>query len=240
MLGEGGAAADADGVFNVTHTPSSLLPYSIEAFFTEADVARVLRCMDACKASDPGRLQAGAHGISVHTVYGRPLREVIAIYEPEGRVEINAQRIPREVIDIAECAFYRHIEDIRRAYPAAHGLYGFTYVEYAVGQFFTAHIDGGVDRQIAGLGVTLTNNFEGGEFIVQTCGSNRLWMTDQSGQATLAPGHDSSSDWFRSLPKTDWMTRPISGNAVFYGSALTHACRPVTKGVLKKLLAFVR
>jgi len=136
--------------------------------------------------------------------------------------------------------------DIRRAYPTSHGPFGFTYVEYDVGQYFTPHADGvnggrgaSSGRQVAGFGITLTDDFEGGEFIVQTCGSNRLWAFDAEYQLSMGPNHDSSAHWFRSLPKTQWLTRPKRGNAIFYGGALTHASKPVTKGRLKKLLAFI-
>jgi hypothetical protein len=200
----------------------------------------VLRSIDAYKASNPGRLQAGAHGISIHASPNLTVAEVIQVFEPAGRLDINVQHLPRDVIEIAECAFYRHIEDIRRAYPATHGPHGFTYVEYGVGQYFTAHADGVGAHQKVGFGVTLTDDFEGGDFVVQTCGSNRLWTRDAQGELRLAPSHDSSSAWFRTLPKTEWATRPKRGNAIFYGGALTHASKPVTKGCLKKLLGFTR
>lgn len=220
--------------------PSALLPYSIESFFSEEEIASVLQSIDAYKASTPrSRLQAGANGISVHENPALSMKEIVAVYEPAGRLEINAHHIPRDVIDIVERAFYRHIEDIRRAYPESQSPRGITYVEYTIGQFFTAHIDGMNDGHIAGFGVTLTNDFEGGEFIIQTCGSNRLWAYDEKDQLTVAPNHDASSEWFRSLPKTEWITRPKYRNAIFYGNALTHGSKPVTKGVLKKLLAFI-
>ncbi len=238
MLGEDYSATDPNGVSHMKHSPSVLLPYSIESFFTDDEVKSVVECIDAYKAANPRRLQAGAHGFSIHQSPNLTVSEVIAVYEPAGRLDINAQQIPRGVVEIAECAFYRHIEDVRRAYPATHGPFGFTYVEYAVGQYFTPHADGvGTDQKV-GYGVTLTDDFEGGEFVVQTCGSNRLWVSDEDGQLRLGPCHDASSEWFKTLPKTEWMTRPKRGNAIFYGGALTHGSKPVTKGVLKKLLAF--
>lgn len=222
----------------MNYSPSVFLPYSIDSFFSDDEVNRVLASIEAYKAAHPAHLQAGAHGISIHQSPNLTVSEIIEAYEPAGRLDINTQHLPRDVIDIAECAFYRHIEDIRRAYPFTHGPFGFTYVEYNIGQFFTPHADGVGEDHKVGFGVTLTDNFDGGDFIVQTCGSNRLWTTDANGRTVMAPSHDSSSDWFRSLPKTEWATRPKRGNAIFYGGALTHASRPVTKGVLKKLLGF--
>jgi len=222
----------------MNHSPSVLLPYSIESFLSDGEVRSILKSIDAYKLSNPSRLQAGAHGYSIHQSPNLTVSEVISVYEPAGRLDINAQQIPRDIVEIAECAFFRHIEDIRRAYPATHGPFGFTYVEYTVGQYFTPHADGVDDNQKVGFGITLTDDFEGGEFVIQTCGSNRLWTRDERGRYLLGPCHDSSSDWFKSLPKTEWTTRPKRGNAIFYGGALTHGSRPVTKGVLKKLLAF--
>lgn len=216
-----------------------LLPFSVEEFLSDDEVARVLASIDAFKAANPIRLEAGAAGITIHKSPGLTVAEVVAVYEPEGRLDINTQHIPADVVDIVETAFYRRIEDIRRAYPGTFGPYGFTYVEYAAGQYFTPHIDGSGGRQVAGFGVTLTDDFEGGEFIIETCGSNRLWATGPNGDLDVAPGHDARSGWYRSLPKTQWTTRPRRGGALFYGSALTHGSRPVTRGVLKKVLAFI-
>jgi hypothetical protein len=218
---------------------SSLLAYSIGNFLSETDIETVLAEIDAYKISNPEKLDAGAHGVSLHQSESLTVPEIVSVYEPAGRVEINTPRMPRAVIEIVEDAFYRHIENIRHAYPEAHSLYGFTYVEYTRGQFFTPHIDGGIDRQVAGLGVTLTDSFEGGEFLIYTCGSNRLWTVRSDGRRAVAPGHDAASAWFVDLPKTEWATRPKRGNAIFYGSALTHGSRPVTKGILKKVLAFI-
>jgi predicted 2-oxoglutarate/Fe(II)-dependent dioxygenase YbiX len=224
------------------HSPHVLLPYSIEAFLTNDEVEQITGSIERYKAANPRRLKAGATGISIHKNADLTLSEIIAVYEPAGRLDVNTQHLPRDIIEIAERAFFRHIENIRRAYPTSHKPYGFTYVEYDVGQYFTPHVDG-VQKgtgQIAGFGITLTDDFDGGEFIVETCGSNRLWVQDSDGTLMIGPGHDSSTQWFRSLPRTTWLTRPKRGNAIFYGGALTHASKPVTRGQLKKLLAFIR
>jgi hypothetical protein len=38
----------------------------------------------------------------------------------------------------------------------------------------------------------------------------------------LGPCPDSSAEWFRSLLKTEWVTRPECSKAIFYGGALAH------------------
>ena len=221
-------------------SPELQMPYSIEGFLSDDEVQRVITSIDAYKAEHPTRLTAGAEGITIHQSGDLSVPEIVAVYEPKGRLDINIQQMPKEIIDIMEEGFYRRIEDIRRAYPQAVGAYGFTYVEYAVNQYFTPHIDGVSDLMVAGFGVTLTDDFDGGEFFVETCGSNRLWMRDQNEKTAIAPVADASSEWYRSLPKTQWLTKPKRGNAIFYGSALTHGSKPVTHGVLKKVLAFIR
>lgn len=219
----------------------TLAPYSIEGFLDDGEVEQITRSIDAYKRSVPAtRLQAGARGMTIHEDDdSRTIAELVAVYEPAGRVDINWHDLPRDIIGVVETAFYRHVEDIRRAYPDAMGPYGFTYVEYSVGQYFTAHVDGVSTGQVAGFGVTLNDDFEGGEFCLETTGSGRLWARGRRDALMVAPGHDMRSDWFRSLPRTQWLTRPKRGNANFYGSGLTHSSKPVTKGVLRKVLAFI-
>jgi hypothetical protein len=219
----------------------TMMPYSLEGFLSEEEVERVIRSIDEYKRTvDPRRLEAGASGYTIHNSENLSVPEIVSVYEPAGRLDVNWQEIPRDICEIVEAAFFRRIEDVRRAFPRAYGPYGFTYVEYRPGQYFTAHIDGVSREQVAGFGVTLTNDFEGGEFSVETCGSGRLWATDDKGRLINAPGHDAQSAWYRALPRTRWTTRPVRGNAVFYGSGLTHSSQPVTKGILRKVLAFVR
>lgn len=221
------------------HPIETVLPYSIEGFLSREEISRIIAVIDGFKEAHPDRLLAGAKGFSVHRDPSLTLEEVLASFEPKGRLDINSFDLPDEVIDIGETAFYRRIEDIRRVYPGALGPVGFTYVEYGPGQFFTPHIDGLKQIQVAGFGVCLSSDFEGGEFSVETCGSGRLWVQQGNGEIALAPFPSQKSDWYRNLPRTQWTTRPLEGNAIFYGGSLTHSSKPVTAGVLKKLLAFV-
>ena len=219
----------------------NMMPYSLEGFLREDEVERVIRSIDAHKASvDASRLAAGASGYTIHNSENLTVSEIIAVYEPKGRLEVNWQELPRDIVEIVETACFRRIEDVRRAFPTAYGPYGFTYVEYQPGQYFTAHIDGVSRAQVAGFGVTLNDDFKGGEFSIETCGSGRLWAQDGEDRLVNAPGHDAQSEWYRNLPRSKWTTRCKRGNALFYGSGLTHSSLPVTKGILRKVLAFVR
>lgn len=222
-----------------TTVAESVLPYSIEDFLTEEEADRAVAIIDAYKAAHPDRLTAGATGVSVHVDDARSIDDLVAMYEPHGRLEITTADLPEPIIELMERAFFRRIEDVRRAYPSANWPYAFTYVEYGPSQFFTAHADGFGTLQTAGFGVTLSNDFTGGEFCVETCGSHRLWVRGSEDQPGLAPGANAASGWFQALPRTRWTMTPRKGVAAFYGSALVHSSAPVTGGRLRKLLAFI-
>lgn len=209
-----------------------LLPYSIEGFLTDDEVDRILTIVDEYKAAHADTLAAGARG-SVHASDVLSVEELVERYQPAGRLDINTADLPEEVIEIVEHGFFRHIEDIRRAYPAATWPFSYTYVEYGPSQFITPH----ADRTFAGFGVTLTNDFTGGEFCIETCGSNRLWFAGDTPQ--IAPGPHVGSDWFRQIPRTRWMTSPRKGVAIFYGGALVHSSQPVITGAAKRIFAFI-
>jgi hypothetical protein len=217
----------------------SLLPYSIENFISGDDADRILALVDRYARDHPDRMTAVATGRSVHVADARSIEETVAMYEPAGRVEIAGDDLPHGIAEIIERAYFAHIEDVRRAYPSASWLHGFAYVEYGPGQYFTPHIDGLTTAQCAGLGVTLSDDFTGGEFCVETCGSNRLWLAEPRGGSSLAPGAEAGSEWFRTLPRTRWSMSPRRGVGVFYGSALVHASMPVVTGRLRKILAFL-
>lgn len=217
----------------------SLLPYSIEDFITADEAERILLLIDRYKIANPDRLTARITKKSVHVSDTMSMDELVEMYEPEGRIEITADDLPPEVIDIVERAYFAHIDDIRRAYPSAAWPYGFAYLEYGPTQYFTPHADGITSVQCAGFGVTLSDDFSGGEFSVETCGSNRMWVAGGDGRYSLAPAADVSSEWFRKLPRTAWSMSPRRGVAVFYGSALVHSSKPVTAGRLRKIVGFI-
>lgn len=220
---------------------SVLLPFSVEDFLAPDEVKRILQSIDRYREKvDRSLLEAGGRGFSIHSSQNLTVAEIVKVYEPQGRVEINWNHLPAEVCEIVELAFFRRIEDIRRAFPTAFGPIGYTYVEYGPGQYFTAHLDGASTHQVAGFGVTLSDDFDGGEFRIETCGSGSLWLDTPDATLSNAPGHDANSSWFGTVNRTQWSTRPVVGNAIFYGSGLTHSSAPVTRGVLKKILAFIR
>jgi hypothetical protein len=207
---------------------------------SDEEVATIIRAIDDYKLKHPTDLKAGSKGVSVHENSSLGVTDLVSIYEPRSRIEINSADIPKEVARIIETAFFRRIEDVRRAFPEAIWPQNLTYVEYGPGQYFTAHVDGMIHDQVAGFGVTLTDDFEGGEFYVETCGSSRAWVEDRKAGIVARGAADMSSEWFRSTSRTRWTMRPKKGLAVFYGSGLVHGSLPVTRGSLRKVLAFIK
>src|SRR5262249_54153976 len=118
----------------------SLLPYSVEEFITDDERRYLLAEMEKVKAAaPPGSLDAGVSGRSVHSLQGKTVKETVALFEPKGRLEVEA---PRSVCEVLNDAFARRIEDIRRAYPSATWVNAWGYVEYSPGQHITPHADG--------------------------------------------------------------------------------------------------
>jgi hypothetical protein len=212
-----------------------MLPFSIERFISDAEADRIVSLIDAYKTGHTGTLAAGASGVSVHASDLLSVNELVQRYQPRGRLDVNTADLPLDVVDIVEAAFFRHIEDIRRAYPAAAWPYSMTYVEYGPTQFITPHADG----TFAGFGIMLSDDVTGGEFCIETCGSNRFWVRRPNQEPILAPGPHIGSEWFRRIPRLKWTVSSRKGTAIFYGGALVHSSEPVTTGTARRVFAFI-
>lgn len=222
----------------------TLMPYSLEGFLRPDEVAAVCREMDGVKerlAADS--LVAGVNGRSVHSIRGLGVVETVAVYEPEGRVEVT--ELPGSVHEVLETAFERRLPDIRRAYGSVRRSDCWMYVEYGPDQFITPHIDYPHNEsrperpKVTGINVLLNDDFTGGEFYVETTGARDLWHEGDDGQARVREGANYHSDWFRELPRTRWTARPGSGTALLYGTQLVHGTLPVTSGRVRKVLGFL-
>lgn len=231
----------------------TLCSFSIENFVTEQEVTRLLAIMgEVMAARSPEEIEAGHDGKSVHRLVREAAdpKAAVKIYEPEGRVELKA---PPTAIEILENAAFRRIEDIRRPFPSATWPRGWVYVEYGPGQFCTSHADrmiaaadqrvsGTVPRQVVGGNVNLNDDYQGGEFYVETCGAPDLWVPSARGplDVEVGPWVAYNNPLFSSIPKTRWATKPAKGTALFYGSQLIHGTQPVREGRVKKFLCFYR
>jgi len=114
-----------------------------------------------------------------------------------------------------------------------------TYLEYGPGQQCTSHADGSFSAtQAAAIGIRLDDGTVGGEFYVETCGSEEIWTHDPDEPTLILPTlYDNG--WFASLPKTRWLSQPARGTALLWGAHLIHGAQPIVTGTSKKLTAWI-
>jgi hypothetical protein len=218
----------------------ALTIHSLEDFLTPKEIALILRRMEAHKQSRPAAsLEAGAGGNTVHHLssFGLSGQQAARVFSPKGRIEVPIDgRELAPVRDLLDAAFFRRIEDIRRALPSSTWPRGWTYVEYGPGQLCTSHADGSfAGAQVGACNVRLDNGTVGGEFYVETTGSDELWKGDDD--LLVAGLYDNA--WLRKIPKTRWLAQPARGAALLWGSHLLHGAQPVVEGVSKKMICWI-
>ncbi|HEU0132419.1 MAG TPA: 2OG-Fe(II) oxygenase [Mycobacteriales bacterium] len=223
-------------------TAQTLAVHSVEGFLTAAECAAVRAEMREVLLAHGEQTFGAARSTSVHSVDGLPTETAMKLYEPAGRVEVTP--VPDAVRRIAEGAFARAAGTFGRAVPAASRIADLIYIEYGEGQFVTPHVDYRHNDddprrpKVAGISILLSDDHVGGEFFVETCGSDESWV-DTDGVPTVREGADSSGEWFTSLRRTRWRAQPRAGDAVVYGSQLTHGTEPVVAGRACKLIGFL-
>lgn len=217
--------------------------HSLEGFLTAHEIRKALREVDTLKASrSNGTFQAGFQGNSVHHFERLRLdgTQAAKVFEPKGRTEISISANLPDVLELLECAFFRRIEDVRRVYPSATWSVDWTYVEYGPGQQCTSHADGSFSgSQIGAMSVRLDDGTVGGEFYVETCGSEEIWSDDPDNPELILPTQY-NNDWLAAIPKTRWLSQPARGTAIVWGSHLIHGAQPIVKGVSKKFIAWIQ
>jgi hypothetical protein len=238
----------------------SLGLFSIETFLTVEEVREILEIIREHSASlSPDELHETERATSVHSVPGVSLTATMAAYEPHGRVEITP--LPATVQKILADAVERALPAVQRVFPSARRGAAWTYLEYGKDQHITAHIDHPVELQpdgkgdqnapaaigevqiedegahVVGLSILLSDDFEGGEFFVETSSAAELWRDDRP--EFTREGADYTSDWFPGVATTRWRVRPALGTAVLYGTQLIHGTEPVRRGHAKKIIGFL-
>jgi hypothetical protein len=217
-----------------------LTVHSVEQFLSDGEIATLQSSLTRFRQRHPERqFTAGEGGDSVHYLgsLGIGGAEAARIFSPNGRVEIAiGGRELSDARDLLDDAFFRRIEDIRRALPSATWPRGWTYVEYGPGQFCTGHADGSFAGSQVGAGsVRLDRGTVGGEFYVETSGSSELWKSD--GELLLPSLYD--NPWLQKVPKTRWLSQPQRGTALFWGAHLVHGAQPVHEGVSQKVICWL-
>jgi hypothetical protein len=225
------------------HPQESLLIHSIEDFLSPTELKEIAQRMDSVVAAQGKDNLDRSRRTSVHAVDGLTTDSLMKLYEPAGRVELKD--LPPDVIAILDAASDRAVPHLKRLFPSGGRLRSWIYLEYSSGQHITPHIDMAVDGtepsgfKVAGIGVPLNDDYVGGEFYVETCGSESLWSSnDDKGVIQVREGADSTSDWYPELKRTQWVVRPAAGTAVLYGSQLTHGTKPIISGTIKKIIGF--
>lgn len=212
---------------------------SVEEFL-DADVrAEILATMRRHTAALPERTG------SVHSVPGLATEEVVAAYEPAGRVEVTDLTDP--VVAALDAAAARALPALQRTYRSAISAGEWIYLEYGPGQYITPHIDYAVDDDparatlepphVAGIGIPLNDDYAGGEFFVETTASEELWRA--AARDRVRAGADATSEWFAQVPRSRWICQPAAGTALTYGSQLTHGTLPVRSGTVRKIIGFL-
>lgn len=224
------------------HLHESIAFTSVEAFLTPKECADIAAQLDAHIRSLPDEVTSRTRrSTSVHTVPGLTRAEAMAVYEPEGRLEID--ELPRAVVAMADAAGEKALPLLNRWFPTAQQVGEWFYVEYGAGEYVTPHVDCPDDPndaerdQIAAVSVALNDSYEGGEFVLHTCGDAAMWLPERRDR--VRPGADNSTDWFRKLETTCWRCRPAVGCALVFGSQMIHSTLPVTGGRVQKLIGFV-
>ena len=225
------------------HIAESLLVASVEAIISPDEAKSVLRLADDLIASAPaGTFEAGAGGRSIHCIESVGVQETVAVYEPRGRIEIDS--LPRSMTAIVDNAVWRSRAEIKRLLPSFREIDDWVYVEYGVGQYVSPHVDYARNLEkpahpkIVGISIQLNDEFSGGEFCVETCGSSALWR-EEGAEIHIADAANNYSAWFRSLPRTRWTTPPVKGNAILYGSRVIHSTNPVNYGRARRLISWL-
>ncbi|GAA2837040.1 hypothetical protein RMN57_12630 [Kitasatospora sp. CM 4170] len=225
---------------------------SVENFIDLAEQSHLTALMnDFLAARDRACFGSDRH-VSIHEIPDHTAEQVMAVYEPAGRIEVP--HIPDEAEVALQHAFERARPVLARVMPSITACRPWTYVEYGPGQHITSHLDGiapdplNWPRQIAGISVVITPAEAGGGFYVETASSDQLWhtrLTDAThygyadGMWLAHDGADNSATWFQQMPRTRWNVEPGPGTALLYGSQLTHGTVPVLHGRAAKFISWL-
>ncbi|MEU7997626.1 hypothetical protein AB0B83_20130 [Micromonospora sp. NPDC049060] len=223
-------------------TAESLLVHSVEQFLTSAECRAVCDAVDRHFEAEGRSAFENERTRSVHAVEGMSTQEVMELYEPAGRLELCP--LPEAAATVLEEAAERALPHLCSLFPSGRRLTSWIYLEYGPGQYITPHIDMPFDEnfpddvKVAGVSMTLNDDFSGGEFVIETCGSPDLWTEPTNGLRRVREGGDYTTQWYRALPRTRWRTRVAKGDMVMFGSQLSHSTEPITQGRIKKIIGF--
>ncbi|GAA3885576.1 hypothetical protein GCM10022243_58000 [Saccharothrix violaceirubra] len=225
------------------HVAESLHVGSVPAFLLPEEIDELRRVLVSTYAGAP-TLAASARQDSVHSIEGLSTEAAMRVYEPKGRDELST--LPEAARKVLDAAAERLLPTVRIMLPSVRELGYWTFVSYTEGQFITPHIDlsdndpDADHPKVAGISICLSDpaDYTGGEFFVETACDAAQWLPSRRGPV-VRPECDHSSSWFRAQPRTRWHVRPRQGEALLYGSQLTHGTEPVRSGRVNKIIGFL-
>jgi len=233
------------------HVAETVAVHSVEGFLGHDDLQMLAKTMSQLTARHGIEVFDASRSSTLHAVPGLSETEVMAVFEPHGRLEILD--LPELAQGILDEATTRAMPAIRRVMPSISRCQPWVYIEYRPGQHITPHVDNIAPdpyvwpRQIAGIGVVVEPAESGGDFYVESTGDARLWTNQAAAEGSgyhrsmtfAKEGSDYSSEWFRTMPRTRWSVNPATGTALLYGSQLTHGTHPVIAGVCRKFISWL-
>lgn len=212
--------------------------HSVEDFLLQEELFIIRSEITSALAGQISKYDVRNRNRSVHELPDLSREEVVKVYEPNGRIELD--EVPDIVREIVSNAVQRRLPDICRAFPSVTYSQDWFYVEYGPSQYITPHVDYPIDddcperSKYAVISVILWQCQKGGGFFVETCGNPGLWKGD-----SVLEGANFHSEWFRSLRRTRWETHPQEGDALCWGTQVIHGTLPVAEGKQGKLLGFL-
>lgn len=233
------------------HISETLTTHSVEGFLTARAMDTLAEIMDQTLAEQGHSRFDAERRTTIHEIPGHSPAQAQQVYEPAGRVEMTD--LPQQATELLDQALEAAMPQLTRTLPSVTGHRTWTYLEYGPGQHITPHADGIAPdpfthpRQIAAATVTLNTLYTGGSFYIETTGSNAIWTPDRTitttgyvrGMRFIHDGTDTSSPWFKTMPRTRWTATPAPGTLTVFGSQLVHGTEPVRTGRVRKFLTLL-
>ena len=174
---------------------------------------------------------------SVHTSDKYSIKELSSAFEPNGRYEIN--NIPKDVELILNKALTRNLNTIQKIFPKVKRALPWNFLVYDKNQFCNSHVDyifktENNETVYCGIGIVITPAIFGGEFYIETSGSNNYIIDGE-----VAADMNYTNEKFKKMKRTKWTVNQAKGTAVLYGTQTIHGTNPVIKGKSKKIISWL-
>ena len=209
---------------------------AIPALLGEQALDTVNRAIDgALEAMGPAAVAGAERQQSVHEIPGKSVAETVSIFEPEGRIELYP--IPEQ----AEAELDRALGAYLPLFGPTARLSGWMVFEYGTGQFINSHVDYPTDPavpetvKLVAVSVNLLAPSSGGDFFVEYL--DRSTFRDDGGR--VVRDLHWGVPWFREARRIRWSVEWHPGDAIVWGTEVSHGTKPVTSGRSRKAICFI-